>query len=210
MTTRKETAAEMLSLLEERLRRVDYVLNGHVDSAVKDAATTQVKGSAMARLRTLERSLQALTAKSTTVSDVLNLQKQYPELLSHTSSSSSDVPTTLSPTSLASLVLAHSKLYHTVSTQLPQVQHASIPDPSDAAKLVELLPRIQQLQAKQDSQVTEFAELRTSSAKAVESWYVGGVLNMGERWAGWEERLRDAEILVRRREAAKKREEGAV
>ena len=36
----------------------------------------------------------------------------------------------------------------------------------------------------------------------------GCVVGMSERWAEWEERVRDVEILVRRMEAAKKRDEG--
>ena len=59
-------------------------------------------------------------------------------------------------------------------------------------------------------QAKEFAELRARSAKVVEQWYENGVLDMGEKWADWEERLRDCEILVRRNEAAKKREEGTL
>lgn len=208
MTVSKETAAETLSLLEERLQRVDYVLNGNTNGDAEDSTATAAKPSATARLRALERTLQAIAAKSTTVSDILFLQHKHPELF-HTSPLS-DVRDTLPPSSLPALVLAHSQLYHSVSARLPQVQDASMPDPSVAAKLIELRPHIEQLQSKQDAQATEFAKLRTRSAQAVEAWYEGGVLNMGERWAEWEERLRDAEIVVRRREAAKKREEGTL
>ena len=65
-------------------------------------------------------------------------------------------------------------------------------------------------QQKQEQQAEELAELRARSAVVVEKWYSEGVLKMGERWADWEERLREGEILIRRREAAKKREEGLV
>ena len=44
----------------------------------------------------------------------------------------------------------------------------------------------------------------------VERWYEGGVLGMGEQWAGWEERVREGEILVRRREARQRREDGGL
>ena len=208
MTTSKETVSETLSLLEDRLRRVDYVLNGNLDRDASESTKSDVKGSATARLRSLERTLQSLVEKSTTVNDILSLQKKHPELFR--TSNSPEAPTNLPPSSLASLVLAHSQLYHSISTQLPQVKDTTIPDPSSAAKLVELRPRIEQLQATQTSQAREFAELRVRSAKAVEAWYEGGVLEMGEQWAQWEERLRDAEIVVRRREAAKKRDEAGV
>lgn len=207
MATSKETVGETLSLLEERLRRVDYVLNGHFDRDPQESSKSEVKGSATARLRTLERALQSLIEKSTTVNDILSLQKKHPDLFQ--ASNSANVPP-LQPSSLASLVLAHSQLYHSISTQLPQVKDTTTPGPSSAAKLIELRPRIEQLQATQTSQAREFAELRIRSARAVEAWYEGGVLEMGEQWAEWEERLRDAEIIVRRREAAKKRDEAGV
>ncbi|KAK3712260.1 hypothetical protein LTR37_009122 [Vermiconidia calcicola] len=202
MATSGEMAADTLSILDERVRRVDYVLNGHTDRNTEQPPEAQHGGSAASRLRALERSLQSLAAKSPTVSEILALQRKYPELL-HTSSAS-DVPTTLSTASLASL------LYQTVSARLSQLQDISVPDPSSAAKLIELQPRIEKVQVKQDMQSKEIAELRARSAKVVEMWYQGGVLGMGEQWAEWEERLRDAEILVRRCEAARKREDGLV
>lgn len=64
--------------------------------------------------------------------------------------------------------------------------------------------------AKQDEQAQAVAELRARSAKVVEKWYVSEVQGMGEAWAGWEERVREGEILVRRKEAVKRREEGVV
>jgi hypothetical protein len=93
---------------------------------------------------------------------------------------------------------------------LTQLQDFTVPDPSSATKLIELQPRIDQARVKQVAQAQQFAELRARSAKAVETWYEGGLLGMDEQWADWEERLRDAEILIRRREAAKKREDGLV
>lgn len=210
MTSSKETAATSLLLLEERLRRIDYVLHGNKERD-KDETTPkpQHSGSASARLRQLEHKLHSLATKSPIIPEILALQKQHPTVF-HPDSSS--VPESLPLASLATLPLAHEKLYHSLSTQLQQLQDSSrnIPDPVVAAKLVELRPRIEKLATKQEQQMGELAELRARSAKVVETWYEGGVLEMGERWAEWEERLRDAEILVRRREAAKKREEGNV
>lgn len=139
---------------------------------------------------------------------MLALQKKHPHIFD--AASPSEVPRNLSLDSLAAIVLSHAQLYQSVAARLTQVQETSIPDPSAAARLIELRPRIEKVQARQQAQAREFAELRARSAKAVETWYEDGVLEMGERWADWEERLRDVEILVRRREAAKKREEGAI
>jgi hypothetical protein len=206
MTTNKEAAADILSLLEARLQRVDFLLNG--DDHQDQTASTRPNGSAATRLRALERSLHSLANKSSTVSEVLALQKRYPELFN--TSSPSVAPSTLPLESLASLVLVHSQLYQTTASQLTHLQEFKIPDPASAAKMIELQPRVEQARIKQVAQVKELAELRARSARVVEAWYEGGLLGMDDQWAEWEERLRDAEILVRRREAAKKREEGLV
>jgi hypothetical protein len=206
MTTSKETAAGTLSLLEARLKRLQFVLLGSSDTE-EFQKSTQHNGSAAGRLRDLERSLQTLSAKSPAVSDVLALQKKHPELLN---AGASDAPSTLSAASLASLVLAHAQLYQSMSARLTQLEDTSVPDPSSLAKLIELQPRIDQARIRQDAQAKEVAALRARSAIAVEAWYESGVLGMDEQWASWEGRLREAEILVRRREAGKKREDGFV
>lgn len=203
----KETAADTLALLEERLRRVDYVLNG--DEQARDTTEpSPSSGSATARLRRLENMLQQLVARSPSAADVLALRKAHPSIFDHTST---DAPSTLPPAAqLAALVLAHAHLYTSVSVNLTQLQDTHLPDAAALVKLVDLQPRMDKARAKQDLQAKEFAELRARSAKAVEKWYEDGVLGMGDTWAGWEERVRDAEIVVRRREAAKRREEGLV
>lgn len=206
MAKNQHTAAETLSLLEDRLNRVNYILNGDAD-----AATTQQQPgskhatSASVRLRSLERNLHSLASSSPVVADVLALQRMHPE------SFNSNLPSdSLPAASLSSLILAHAQLYQSLSTRLSQLQDLSVPDPATAAKLIELRPRVERAREKQVAQAREFAELRARSAQAVEKWYESGVLGMGEQWAEWEERLRDAEILVRRREAAKRREDGTI
>ena len=213
MTSIQTTASQTLSGLEERLRRVDYVLNGHSDPNAQDtggSGASVKQQSATTRLGTLERSLQSLVAKSSSAEDVLALQKKQPNLF-HPSVSEEEVPS-LPPASLASLILAHSNLYQFLAARLPQLQDGSnsIPDSGALAKLIELQPRVKKARERQQQQMKQFANLRTRSARIAEEWYEGGVLGMGERWADWEERLREVEILIRRREAAKRREEGAV
>lgn len=202
------TTTETLTLLEERLGRVNFVLNGYPREDHNDSPSKDCNGAAIERLQRLDRSLQSLATESPVVRDVLDLQRKHPEVFGI--SNSSDVPFTLPPASLASLVLAHSQLFHSISTKLSQLQDTHVPDSTTTAKLIELQPRLAKAQSRQDSLALEFAELRARSSKAVESWYEDGVLGMGEKWADWEERLRSAEIQVRRREAARKREEGTV
>ncbi|KAF2162866.1 hypothetical protein M409DRAFT_57921 [Zasmidium cellare ATCC 36951] len=202
MAVTRDTAVDTLQMLHERLARIDFAVNGD-DIAQEDH---KPNASAKARLASLERTLNTLAASSLGVSDVLQLHNSHPELFHP--ADPKDVPTTLPPASLAQLILAHDHLYRTTSTQLSTLNNnKEVPDASALTKLISLQPRIDKIEARQAQQANEFAELRTRSAKIVERWYENGVLDMGERWAGWEEKLKDCEILVRRKEAAKKREE---
>lgn len=205
MAATSETVSDTLSMLEQRLQRIDYAING--DSPQSHDDQPKPAASAAARLRHLERTLKALSTKSHAVADVLQIHKQYPELF-HPADEKA-VPSTLHPAALAQLVLAHESLYKTTSAQLQTLQdNSTIPESAPLVKLIGLEPRLERIEAKQIEQAREFAELRLRSTRLLENWYKVGVLDMGEKWTDWEERLRDCEILVRRREAAKKREEG--
>lgn len=204
------TASQTLSMLEERLQYIDFLVNGDSETAKiprqATRSTSTSTGSATARLRNLERALKALAAKSHAVLDVLQLHQQHPDLFHPTDAHIS--PTTLPPSALAQLILAHQHLYKSSATQLTTLhENHAIPDPAVMAKLVGMEPRIAKVEAKQREQLLEFHELRTRSMRVVEGWCEKGVLEMGGRWADWEETLRDCEILVRRNEAARKREE---
>jgi len=205
MATSKETIADTMTMLHERLRRIDYALNGD-DTQLTEQG--QTRSSASARLRTLERTLHSLTTRSPAAADILALQNARPALFA--GDSPDEVPSTLSASSLAALVVAHAQLYTSVSSQLTQLQDNAVPGPGPVVKLVDLQPRIDKAVARHEQQAREVAELRARSARVVERWYEVGVLEMGERWVDWEERIREVEILVRRREAAMKREEGVV
>ena len=202
------TPGHSLDSLEARLQRISYALNG--DEEIEDAATTPTSadGTAASRLRKLELQMQTLASKSSTVDQVLKLQAQHPHLF--TQANSAEQPNTLSLPSQAALVLSHAQLYSKISGQLQSLQETSVPDPTSASKLRELQPRIDRAAARQEQQAAELAELRSRSAAAVERWYETGVLGMAEQWAEWEERMRDVEIVVRRLEAVKKREEELV
>lgn len=208
MAVGSDTATQTLSLLAERLKRIEYVLNGDSERNANEQPSEPQTGSAIARVRALERTLYNLSSESPAVADILALQKKHPDLF-HPSANAEANPS-ISPSSLVALVLAHARLYQSISAQLPQLQDTPIPDTASATKLLELQPRVDRARERQLAQATELAELRTRSAIVVEKWYEGGVLGMGERWTDWEERLREVEILVRRREAVKRREEGTM
>lgn len=208
MAVTDDTPAHFLDSLEARLQRISYALNG--DQEIEDAATapTPADATAASRLRKLELQMQTLASKSSTVDQVLKLQAQHPHIF--TQANSAEQPNTLSLPSQAALVLSHAQLYSKISGQLQSLQETSVPEPTSASKLRELQPRIDRAAAKQEQQAAELAELRSRSAAAVERWYETGVLGMAEQWAEWEERMRDVEIVVRRLEAVKKREEELV
>lgn len=211
-----QAASDTLVLLEERLRRVQYILHGDLlqTDTIKEPSTSEPtrQPPASERLRRLERNLASLASKSPTVSEILDLQSQHPSLFHPSPHQSQQQKPDLSTPSLAALILAHSHLFQSSSTHLQTLQSQNtIPDSAAFAKLTALQPRIDQIRTRQDEQAREFAELRARSARVVEKWFEGGVLGMGEKWAEWEERLRECEILVRRREAREKRErEGIV
>lgn len=204
------TTRETLSLLEDRLRRVDHVIHGTSGSTHDpDHAAETTQSSAISRIRNLERGLEQLSSKSTVVSDILQLHRSQPAIF-HADSSTA-APSTLPTSSLAAMVLAHSSLYQVSSANLTLLRDIPLPEPASSTKLVELEPRIQAAETKQLAHIQAVNELSIRSGKALESWYEDGVLNMSEHWADWEERLREIEILVRRNEAVKRREtEGMV
>lgn len=198
---------QSLALLESRLHRIFYALNG--DNEMEDTPSASPSDSSVAlRLQKLERQMQLVASKSPTAERVLSLQSKHPELFTQATNPESSNTLPLAPQ--AALVLSHAQLYSRVSGQLQSLQETSVPDASSAAKLRELQPRIEKAAVRQEQQAKELVELRSRSADAVERWYETGVLGMAERWVEWEERMRDVEIVVRRLEGAKKREEELV
>jgi hypothetical protein len=201
----KETAVDTLALLEERIRRIDYLLNGdnaaHEDEALNNASAT-------ARLRHLEHRLASLVARSPPAADILTLQRAHPAVFNPSQATTAPA---LPAGQLAQLLLAHTPLFTTTAANLTQLQsQSSIPDPQPFIKVLQLQERIEKARQTQVGQAKEFAELRQRSANLVEMWYEVGVLGMGENWAEWEERVREVEIWVRRAEAGRRREEGVV
>lgn len=210
MTVMQSTAAETLSMLEERLQRISFLLHGDSQTAAVEHDKTSRPSTVSTRLANLERSLNSLVNRSNAAYDVLLLQQQIPDLF-HPSAQGDLPSSTLNPAALAQLILAHDALFKTTSSQLQSLSEiSSIPDSASFTNLIASQARIEKIEAKQIAQAREVAELREKSAEVVEAWYEDGVLEMGERWADWEERLRDCEILVRRQEAAKRRDESAV
>lgn len=197
---------ETVHHLEIRLRRIQYVLTGDSESRVDLGSDS--RDTIAARLRTLDRNLTSLTTKSTTAAQVLKLQRDHASVFhpALNENSTDGLPSA----ALASIVLAHAQSYELMHKQLGIVSDLALPSPAALVPLVELQTRIDSTEARQNQLSLQVASLRSRSASLLESWYTSGVLDMSEQWTDWEERLRDIEILVRRLEAAKKREDGFV
>lgn len=64
-----KTALETIDLLEARLKRIEYAVCGHIDSA-----TLSSDESACKRLADLEHSLHQIASKSRVIQDLLRLR----------------------------------------------------------------------------------------------------------------------------------------
>ncbi|KAF2768326.1 hypothetical protein EJ03DRAFT_121442 [Teratosphaeria nubilosa] len=206
-STLKETAADTLALLEERVRRIDYALHGN-HSSISTDDTLDNASSVKARLRHLERSLASLAAQSPTVAEVLALQKSHPSLFNLAGpANSNDIP----PQQLVQIILSHAPIYTSLASQLTQLSsNPSVPDNKHFVQIVPLQDRIRKARAREAELQQEVAMLRQRSARVVKTWYEMGVLEMGGKWAEWEERCREAEKVLTKEEARKGREEGVV
>jgi hypothetical protein len=81
-----------------------------------------------------------------------------------------------------------------------------VPPADLSAQLIELVPRIAQLEAVQAVQDAEIAELRARSAAVIQQWYTNDILRVGDAWADLEGRVEQGEQKVRRATMAKKME----
>ena len=81
-----------------------------------------------------------------------------------------------------------------------------VPPADLSAQLIELVPRIAQLEAVQAVQDAEIAELRARSAAVIQQWYTNDILRVGDAWADLEGRVEQGEQKVRRATIAKKME----
>jgi hypothetical protein len=68
-----KTALETIDLLEARLKRIEYVVCGHID----EHALQNQKKTAVQRLGELEYSLHQIASKSSTVQELLKLRKYW-------------------------------------------------------------------------------------------------------------------------------------
>ena len=103
-------------------------------------------------------------------------------------------------------VLGAASLYPQAASDLGALQRQQIPDNKSLANLVALGPRIEKAMKIQDIQSMQECELRDKSAELLSRWYQGSVLQSGEQWAKWEDRMSKTELRVRREEHSRRRD----
>jgi len=189
----EELLVHTLGLLEWRLRRIEFVLNGGLSEKEQPAKEPNV----LSRIKRLEQSLHQLASKSDTVRDLLNLQSRFPQLLAP------ELPRDPSEPSLdekLSMVVAEAPNYSTVSSQLRSLEDVSLPPTESFSRIVALQPRIAELGHGQYEQAMEISGLRKRSGMLVMRWHEVFILGQGRCWAEWDSKLRDMEREVRREE----------
>ncbi|KAF2430825.1 hypothetical protein EJ08DRAFT_611820, partial [Tothia fuscella] len=199
----EELLVHTLSLLEWRLKRIEFVLNGGTPLSETPAVNVST------RLHKLEQSLQQLASKSDTVSELLKLQAHHPHLFTPNPPNppQNQTPPELSLPQKTTLILAEASSFSTTSSQLRSLNDTPLPSSHSFATLVSLRPRIHQVRKVQYEQAMEISELRRRSGVAVLRWHEVFVLGAGRCWVDFEGRVRDGEGRVRRVERRVKEEE---
>ncbi|CCU77481.1 nuclear distribution protein RO10 [Blumeria hordei DH14] len=192
------TALESLSLLEARLRRIEYAILGNPD---EKASTESSKASAAEQLSTLEQSLAQLTSSSDTLRNLLELHEKYPDLFHAPSADGASI--NLDTATILSIVVSSATLYSTVASQLTSMADIPVPSADLSARLIELQPRISRIEAIQVSQHLELSHLRERSALLVEREHTMNVLRLGDAWATMETRIKRVERKLAAREKVK-------
>ncbi|EFR01432.1 hypothetical protein MGYG_04439 [Nannizzia gypsea CBS 118893] len=202
------TAADTIELLETRLRRIEFLLTGQTNWAGEPEQASEppasVRETVSARLAELEHGLRRLSVRVPAVQDVLKLYSRYPDLFQ--SASTHTPPATMTPATLASIVLSYATAFPETASRLSSLQDLPIPPASASTALVELQPRLDRCQETQRRQAEEIAELRVQSTLLMKRWVEVGVVGGGEVWGEWEERMKMVERGVRREEKARERE----
>jgi hypothetical protein len=95
-------------------------------------------------------------------------------------------------------VTASASSYPSTASRLTSIRDVPIPPAELSAQLIDLQPRIANVEALQAAQNSDIAELRARSAAVIQRWYTLDILQAGESWAELESRVEQAEQKVRR------------
>ncbi|KAF2104471.1 nuclear distribution protein RO10 [Rhizodiscina lignyota] len=196
-----DVVLQTLQLLEWRLARIDFILNGRAGDREGEVEGQQ---SVMKRVGKLEDGLSKLIAKSPAMAEIIALQFRHPEIFESASSATKqdepDVSTKFS------VVITEAPSFPSAVSQLTQLNDLPIPPTKDFTNMIASLPRMAAIHERQSEQEKEISELRKRSALLLLKWHELFVLGQGRCWAEWDGRLKKAEIKVRREEVRKEKE----
>ncbi|KAL1841745.1 hypothetical protein VTJ49DRAFT_6659 [Mycothermus thermophilus] len=225
-----ETTLVTLSLLEERLLRLEHILYGLSTPTDQPAETVATSLAELERRfaqlvrhyrvysELLKICMPSISTPPTTLRESLLIltasiptDKSHPTLFQSPSTSSGLPPTQLSPEAVRLTVLAYASDFPaTASALTAATSDAPIPDAAQSAKLAALAPRMRTVEALQRAQEVEMAELRRRSERILRIWYETGILRTGQALADANSRLERVERGVRREERRRKDDVEAV
>ncbi|KAI2632931.1 hypothetical protein GGS21DRAFT_147816 [Xylaria nigripes] len=188
-----DTTLSTISLLEGRLLRIEHLLYG--------SSAFQPTNSAIRSLQELEHRISKLIQHIRVYGELLKLHKSHPTLFR--SSPISQPPSELSLEALRAIIISAAPSYPTTASALTAICDTPVPDPNHSAVLANLLPRMKGIEATQQVQATEIAELRARSEKAIRQWYEHDVMRYSDFVADVEGRIVRIEQTVRRAERAR-------
>ncbi|KAF2758336.1 nuclear distribution protein RO10 [Pseudovirgaria hyperparasitica] len=198
MTTGEEDVIlDTLDLLEWRMRRVQFVLDGDLSLPTGWQKDVPI----LKRVQKLEHALRRLTEQSGPVYEILKLYSRYPELFQD--AKEKDLAPELDIQQKLALVELEAPKFHATASQLTSLSDVPLPPLKSFASLVSLEPRIAQIEQRQLEQAREISELQKRSGILVYRWNETLVLSQGRCWVEYDKRLRQAERSVRRKEIRK-------
>ncbi|OCL10725.1 hypothetical protein AOQ84DRAFT_374647 [Glonium stellatum] len=190
-----DVAYQTLELLESRLRRVAFVLDGGLQ---QDESKQKRALSVPERIQKLEDALQNLSSKTALISEVQRLKSRYPQLTDP--SPAKGVSLDPGPAEQLAMILTEAPSFPTTASQLNSLHDLPVPPTENFAVLAALQPRIVEAERRQLAQAVEISELRKRNGALILRWHEVFILGQGRCWAEWDTRVRKAEQLVRRRE----------
>ncbi|KAF2224220.1 hypothetical protein BDZ85DRAFT_260592 [Elsinoe ampelina] len=200
-TDQAQSAKQTLSLLEERLDKLQLLLHG--DGAADEARDTSYPSSVTTRLQSLDKALRKLESESSSIKELLRLHKSQRRAFDHEAESNINLG---DESVAATLVLSHAAQLNTTTSNLRSIHDAAIPEASSSVHIIAQTPRMQRALVRTEAQNKHLSDLRTRSAELVSRWHQVGVLGVGEVISEWDERLTDAERSIRQQCARRKRE----
>lgn len=203
-------ASSSLELLQVRLRRLEFLLNGTStsDGIPEHASKPQdTENSVLRRLNTTQDEFARLKRDDGVLGEMIRdletLYARCPELRKDQPS----IPLNDLSTP-ASIVLANASLYPETASRLSSLQTLPIPPVESSTGLEDLLGTIEQCRKEQDELDMEVQQLRQRSARCLEWWVKNGVVGMGDLWEEWEDRMIEMQRQLGRFERQQKDQEG--